>query len=137
MESLTVSKTISARPKALCPNSITMEEHDNDIDLLLSDAGDFIETRTNLFKLKAVESLSEVSSELVAGLGLLSILAIFLLILTIGFALLIGDWMGKGFYGFFIMGGVYAIVGFIVYLGRNRWLKAPFSNLLIRKIFNK
>jgi O-antigen/teichoic acid export membrane protein len=114
-----------------------MEEHDNDIDLLLSDAGDFIETRTNLYKLKAVESLSEVSSELVAGLGLLSILAIFLLILTIGFALLIGDWMGKGFYGFFIMGGVYAIVGFIVYLGRNRWLKAPFSNLLIRKIFNK
>jgi Putative Actinobacterial Holin-X, holin superfamily III len=114
-----------------------MEEHDNDIDLLLSDAGDFIETRTTLFKLKAVESLSEVSSDLVAGLGLLSILAIFLLILTIGFALLIGDWMGKGFYGFFIMGGVYAVVGIIVYLGRKRWLKAPFSNMLIRKIFNK
>ena len=114
-----------------------MEEHENDIDLLLSDASDFIETRTNLFKLKAVESLSDVSSDLVAGLGLLAILAIFLLILTIGFALLIGDWMGKGFYGFFIMGGVYAIVGLIVYLGRKRWLKDPFSNLLIRKIFNK
>ena len=114
-----------------------MEDQENDIDLLLSDAGDFIETRTNLFKLKAVESLSEVSSDLVTGLGLLAILAIFLLILTIGFALLIGDWLGKGFYGFFIMGGVYAIVGLIVYWCRKRWLKEPFSNMLIRKIFNK
>jgi O-antigen/teichoic acid export membrane protein len=114
-----------------------MEDQENDIDLLLSDAGDFIETRTNLWKLKAVESLSEVSSDLVSGLGLLAILAIFLLILTIGFALLIGDWLGKGFYGFFIMGGVYAIVGLAFYLRRNRWLKEPFSNMLIRKIFNK
>ncbi|HTI12566.1 MAG TPA: hypothetical protein VL832_28530 [Puia sp.] len=114
-----------------------MEDQQSDIDMLLSDAGDYVETRTTLWKLKAVESLSEVSGDLVAGLGLLAILAIFLLILTIGFALLIGDWLGKGFYGFFIMGGVYAVIGLIIYLRRNQWLKQPFSNLLIRKIFNK
>ncbi|HEX9509170.1 MAG TPA: hypothetical protein VF939_01715 [Puia sp.] len=114
-----------------------MVEQENDIDLLLSDAGDFIETRANLWKLKAVESLAEVSSDLASGLGLLAILAVFLMILTIGFALLIGDWLGKDFYGFFVMGGVYAIVGMMFYLRRKRWLKEPFSNLLIRKIFNK
>jgi O-antigen/teichoic acid export membrane protein len=114
-----------------------MEEQENDIDLLLSDAGDFIGTRADLWKLKAVESLSEISSDLITGLGLLAILAIFLLILTIGLALLIGEWLGKGFYGFFVMGGFYALVGLITYWRRRQWLKEPFSNMLIRKIFNK
>jgi hypothetical protein len=114
-----------------------MEDQQNDIDILLSDAGDYIETRTTLWKLKAVESLSEVSSDLASGLGLIAILSIFLMILTIGFALLLGDWLGKGFYGFFIMGGLYAVIGLVFYLRRNRWLKEPFSNMLIRKIFNK
>jgi hypothetical protein len=48
--------------------------------------------------------------------------------------LLIGSWIGKSFYGFFIIGGVYAIIGLIFYAFRNQWLKEPFSNMLIRKI---
>ncbi len=90
-----------------------------------------------MWKLKAIDSLADVSGELVSGLGLIVIASFVVITFSIGFALLIGDWLGKGFYGFFVMGGVYAIVGLVVYLRRNRWLKEPFSDLLIRKIFNK
>ena len=112
----------------------TMEEQQHDIDILLSDAGDYIETRTTLWKLKGIESLSDVSGELVSGLALIGIASLVVLIFSIGLALLIGYWLGESFYGFFIIGGFYAIVGLLFYAFRGQWLKEPFSNLLIRKI---
>jgi hypothetical protein len=112
----------------------TMEEQQHNIDVLLSDAGDYIETRTTLFKLKTIESLSDVSGELVSGLALIGIAALVVLIFSTGLALLIGYWLGRSFYGFFIIGGFYAIIGLIFFAFRGHWLKEPFSNLLIRKI---
>ena len=111
-----------------------MEDQQQDIDILLSDAGDFIETRTTLWKLKAIESLVDVSGELVSGMGMIVITSFVVIIFSIGFALLIGDWLGKAFYGFFIIGGLYGIVALVIYARRGRWLKDPFSNMLIRKI---
>ena len=110
------------------------EAQQTDIDNLLSDAGDYIETRTTLWKLKAVESLSDVSGELVSGMGMIVISSFVIIIFSIGIALLIGDWIGKSYYGFFIVGGLYTIVGLILYARRSQWLKEPFSNMLIRKI---
>jgi hypothetical protein len=111
-----------------------MEEPQVDIDNLLSDAGDFIETRTTLWKLKVIESLSDVSGELVSGMGMIVITSFVIIIFSIGISLLIGDWTGKSYYGFFIVGGVYTMIGLILYARRGRWLKEPFSNMLIRKI---
>lgn len=112
----------------------TMEEQQHDIDLLLSDAGDYLETRTTLWKLKAIESLADVSGELVSGLAMIGIAALAVLIISTGFALLIGHWTGRSFYGFFIIGGCYAILGLVLYARRGQWLKDSFSNMLIRKI---
>jgi len=111
-----------------------MEEQPTDIDILLSDAGDFIETRTTLWKYKTIESLADVSGELVSGLGMIVIVSFVIIIFSIGFALLIGEWLGKSYYGFFVMGGLYAIIALIVFAGRRKWLKDPFGNMLIRKI---
>jgi hypothetical protein len=111
-----------------------MEEQTTDIDNLLSDAGDYIETRTTLWKLKAIESLSDVSGELVSGLGMIVTGSFVIIIFSIGLALLIGDWVGKSYYGFFIVGGIYAIIAAVLYARRGQWLKEPFSNMLIRKI---
>lgn len=111
-----------------------MEDQRHDIDSLLSDAGDYVATRTNLWKLKAIESLADVSGELASGLGMIGIVTFVVLLFSVGLALLIGDWLGKDFYGFFIMGGAYFIFGLICFIRRNRWMKDPFSNMLIRKI---
>ncbi len=111
-----------------------MEGQQTDIDNLFSDAGDYIETRTKLWKLKAIESLSDVSGELVSGMGMIVISSFVIIIFSIGISLLIGDWIGKSYYGFFIVGGFYTIIGLILYARRCQWLKEPFSNMLIRKI---
>jgi hypothetical protein len=111
-----------------------MENERMDIDTLLSDAGDFLETRTTLFKLKAIESLVDVSGELVSNLALIVLASFVVILFSIAFALLLGNWLGEMYYGFFIIGGVYSIAALIIYAKRNQWLKDPFSNMLIRKI---
>lgn len=111
-----------------------MQEQPTDIDILLSDAGDFIETKTILWKLKAIESLADVSGELVMGLTMIVITSFVIITFSFGLALLIGYWLGRTYYGFFIIGGSYSIVALVVYAKRTRWLKDPFSNMLIRKI---
>jgi hypothetical protein len=111
-----------------------MQDQPTDIDILLSDAGDFIETRTTLWKYKGIESLADVSGELVSGLAMIVFVSFVVIVFSIGFALLIGEWLGKSYYGFFIMGGFYSIVALVIYARRGRWLKNPFSNMLIRKI---
>jgi hypothetical protein len=111
-----------------------MANQEDDIDILLSDAGDFVETKATLWKLKAVESLADVSGELAMGLGMIVIGTLVAVILSIGMALLIGEWIGKSYYGFFIVGGIYGIAGLICFVRRDRWMKDPFSNMLIRKI---
>jgi hypothetical protein len=113
---------------------VIMQEHSQDIDELLSDAGDYLETKKSLWRLKAVDSISDLVSTLVSGLGIICILTIFILILSVAVALLIGDWLGKSFYGFFVIGGLYGIAGLVCYLFRERWLKEPIGNLLIRTL---
>jgi hypothetical protein len=115
-------------------NDLTMADARQDIDILLSEAGEYLETRATLLKLQTVESLTDVVSTLVSGLGLFCILAWILVVFSIGIALLIGDLLGKTCYGFFIIGGVYAIAGLFCYMLRDRLLKQPFSNILIRKL---
>src|SRR6185437_8204347 len=114
-----------------------MQDEPTDIDILLSDAGDFIETKTRLWKLKTIESLADVSGELVAVLTMIVVTSVVIIIFSIGLALWIGDLLGKYYWGFFIIGGFYAIVALILYAGRHRWLKDPFSNTLIRKILKR
>jgi hypothetical protein len=111
-----------------------MQDQQTDIDILLSDAGDFIETRSTLWKYKGIESLADVSGELVSGLAMIVFVSFVIITFSAGLALLIGEWLGKNYYGFFIMGGFYSIIALIIYARRRRWLKDPFSNMLIRKI---
>jgi hypothetical protein len=114
-----------------------MSEPQEDIDILLSETGDYLETKASLWKLRTVETVTEVVSTLASGLGMLCIFGMVMVIFSIGLALMIGEWLGKSFYGFFVIGGLYGIAGLVCYLFRDHWLKDPVSNLLIRKLLKK
>jgi hypothetical protein len=50
--------------------------------------------------------------------------------------LLIGSLLGKAFYGFFIVALIYLIIGLILFSGRQKILKAPISNKLIKQLMD-
>jgi len=111
-----------------------MEAISNHFESLISQAGEYAETKATLFKLKIADktsdTVSDVASTMVVGL----FLGLFLLCVSIGLALLIGEWLGKNYYGFFIVSGIYGIAGLIFHLNRKSLVKTPVSNFIITKI---
>jgi len=104
------------------------------IENLISKAGDVAETKVELWKLRAAGKISETVSSLISLMAIAILTVAAITILSIGIAFWIGLEMGKTSYGFFIVGGFYALVGLLVYLFRRNWIKKPLSNLIIDKI---
>lgn len=105
------------------------------IESLFERAGDYVETRLDLLKLKTADKSADIISSIASRLVILSIVIIFIIILNIGIALLLGELLGKLYYGFFILAGFYLITGLIFYMNRRTWFKVPVTNLILRKIF--
>jgi O-antigen/teichoic acid export membrane protein len=57
-----------------------------------------------------------------------------LMLLSVGIALLLGDLLGKSYYGFFIVAVLYLITGLVIYSNRDKWLKKPIANSMIKKL---
>jgi hypothetical protein len=111
-----------------------MENKKNDVELLFEKAADYIETRCNLLKLQAVDKTADIVSSLVCLIVVTIIFSIVFFILNIGLALWVGALLGKTYYGFFIIAGLYSIIGTIIYMFRSKFLKEGISNLIIRKL---
>lgn len=104
------------------------------IDGLFEKTSDYLENRVELLKLQAVDSSSELVSSISSKLILGVIAIFFLVLLNIGLAVWIGDALGKVFYGFFIMAGFYLLIGLIFYAFRDKWLKEPIGNYIVRHL---
>jgi len=111
-----------------------MEAVPNHFESLISQAGEYAETKAHLFKLKIADKTSDTLSDAVSALVVWIFISFFLLVFSIGLALLIGEWLGKSYYGFFIVSGVYGIAGIIFHVNRKSLVKNPVSNFLISKI---
>lgn len=104
------------------------------IETIITRAGDLAETKVELWKLKAAGKISETVSSLISIIAVVILSGVALTILSIGAAYWIGTEIGNIYYGFFIVGGFYALVGLLVFLFRKNWIKTPVSNLIIDKI---
>jgi len=106
----------------------------DNIEELLHDTGKYLEAKTELWKLKAVDKVSENASSIASYVIFLFIISIVLMSLNVGLAIMIGRWMGEIYYGFFVMAGFYALVGLIIYASRDKIIKTPLYNSIINKI---
>ncbi|HTN08760.1 phage holin family protein [Agriterribacter sp.] len=104
------------------------------ITTLVDDAGRYIEAKTELWKLKAVDKTTEIATALILKLLFILIGFIAVIALNTGIALLIGKWLGEAYYGFFIVAGFYLLLGLVVYAARDSLIKKPFYKTVINKI---
>jgi hypothetical protein len=115
-------------------NGRTEEKEPPALDKLFEKAGDYLETRLDLVKLKTTQTTSDIVSSLISKAAVLLFIIIFLIMLNIGLAMLIGEAMGKTYYGFFVVGLFYALVGLMVHVFRRQWIKHPVSDKIIKKM---
>jgi len=111
-----------------------MEHPSENIEDLFEKASDYVETRLELFKLKTALTTAELVSEMVVRVVLVSILTIMVIMLNIGIALWLGEILGKNYYGFLVLAGLYSLLAMLLYFFRRKWIASPVSNAIIKKM---
>ena len=106
----------------------------DNIEQLVASVSKIAETKAELYKLKAAAKISTSLSSVVAAVIMIVFCGLALSILSFGLAFLIGSALDNTSYGFFIMGGFYALAGILIYMNRKTLVETPLSNLFIDKI---
>lgn len=114
-----------------------MADNATPLATLLERAEDYSNSTIELFKLNAIDKSADVVSSLVSRLVICITVALSLLIINIGFALWIGKLLGDSFYGFFVIGGFYAILAILLHIFRHAWIKYPVSNSIIKQMLKQ
>jgi cytochrome c biogenesis protein CcdA len=103
---------------------------------MLNETRNYVETRIDLVQYKTIDKTSRVAGSLLSSIILVAAGFLVMLIIGFGLALLIGERLGKPYYGFFVIGGIFLIFALLLYGFRREWMKTPITNHIIRNIFN-
>ena len=114
-----------------------MNENATPIEILFEKAEEYSKTTIELFKLNAIDKSAEVVSSLAVRLVIFIVVALFTLIINIGIALWLGEFLGKTYFGFFVIGGFYALIIILLYTFRYKWIKYPVSNSIISQMLKQ
>jgi hypothetical protein len=112
-----------------------METKDNLFEPLIDRIEQYGKTNLKLLKLKSIEKFADITSAFISRIILIFVLSFFLLSINTALALWIGDLLGESYYGFFIIGFLYGLTGFILYLIHPS-IKARINNSIITKILD-
>jgi hypothetical protein len=89
-----------------------------------------------VYKLKGYRKISEAFALVFTGLFVAAIFGGLLLFVSIGLALYLGKILGHWHYGFFIIGGIYGIMGIFLNLIGRRFIKNALHNYFLSAFFN-
>jgi len=104
---------------------------------LMDRAETFAKTNIQLYRLKAIDKVTDVFSSVAAGVVILVILTFLMIILSIGASLWLGEVLGKMHYGFFAVAGFYAFLAIICILFKKQLLETLFNNYIVNQIFKE
>ena len=113
-----------------------MEGKPTNVEELFQKLKEYADVRLNLFKLKSINKFAGFMSLVITLIILIIIFSTILFCITIAAALVIGEWVGKIYFGFFIVGGIYLIIGLVIYSMRDKLIKTKVSNKLIKELID-
>jgi hypothetical protein len=113
-----------------------MENQTTPVESLIDRVKSYVETRIDLLRLKAIDKSSSFLSLLISMIVVILVSFISVMMISVGLALLLGDWLGRSYYGFFIVGGIYLITGLVLYSMRDKLLKSPIANSMIKNLMD-
>ena len=108
-----------------------METTTTTVELLFERTEDYSKTTFQLAKLKALETTTDVVTTMLSKGSVVIMVVLFVLVFNVGIALLLGDLLGKSYYGFFIVAAFYLVAALVSHFFLHQWIKKPVSNLII------
>lgn len=114
---------------------MVVEEEKKPVEKIIELTGDLIETYRKLITINIVDRTSTGLSFGIIGTVVLVFGLIALFFTGIGLAWWIGEAMNNMKAGFFIIGGIYALIILVVLLMARRMIMPGVRNLIIRKLY--
>jgi len=111
-----------------------MEKATDIIESLFERAEEYGKTSFKLTKLIALEAVTNILTVLVTRLSIILVISLVIFVLSIGASLALGEWLGKTYYGFFIVAGFYLLVGLLLHSFLQRWIKKLVTDLIIKQV---
>jgi len=94
-------------------------------------------TSYELYKLKALEKTAGFLSTVASRTIVMLVFSMFLILVSIGLALWLGDALGKVYYGFFCVAGLYVFIGGVLFLFFRNRMKNAFNNSIVSHMLEK
>ena len=113
-----------------------MKSEPNFFDPLVERVQDYGKTSYELLKLKAVDKTADITSTFVSRAIAISVLLLFVVFVSIGLSIWLGELLGKMYYGFFCVAAFYALVGCILYFVMHKWMKKRSGDAIVSKMLN-
>jgi hypothetical protein len=111
-----------------------MESNTEMIESLFEKTVDYGKTSFQLLKLKTLSKTSDITSTYLARLVVLIFAFSFMLFMSLGLAIWIGEIFGKSFYGFFVVGVCYGLIGIFIHFFLHKWLKKILDDYIIQQV---
>ena len=104
------------------------------IDKLLGHVVECAETRFDIVAIDIQDKVTQILASM-ASIAVVALCLVFVvLLLSIGVAMYLSDYFQSAFIGFLYVAGFYLIVGVVVIFSRNKLIKLPIINGLLKKI---
>jgi hypothetical protein len=111
-----------------------METTPNSIETLFESIEAYGKTTYELSKLKALDATTTIASSLIARLVVMMLAMLFVFILSTGVALMIGEAMGKMYYGFLIVAAFYLVAAIISHYTLQNMVKKSINFLIMSQV---
>lgn len=98
---------------------------------------DFVDTKLDIMKLKAIRKGAPAISNLIVGVALLFLGIFILMFLSFSAAYAISDATNKGYLGFLIVGGFYVLLAVLVVALKDKLLTMPIMNSMLESLYYK
>lgn len=113
-----------------------MEKLFTKIEELAGSVKEYVNTRIESVKLNAAEKSSAIIANAIARVVGVVVFFFFMAFASIALSIGLGEWIGKAWAGFLIVACLYLLIGVVVWAGKERLIRLPVMNALIRQLFN-
>jgi hypothetical protein len=106
------------------------------IEILFDHARDYVKIRVDETKLTLAEKTSAVIGLIIAATVVNVIFLLCMVFAGVAGALAIGQWLNSMWLGFLIVSAIYLLAGLILWARREKMIRIPVMNAIIRQLFN-
>lgn len=114
-----------------------MEKTFSKVEELVGHVKDYVDNQIDTVKLSAAEKISKLLAGFISLAVSLLVLGLFILFASFALALAFGKLTGEWYWGFLIVAGFYLLLGIFIWMAREKLLRLPILNVLLKQLFNK